>query len=87
MDVKPCPACGGTEFYIKRNVQAWHFYVLCSHCSMRGPEKGGDDETCAIAAWNALPRREDIEQLNREADFLAEHLEWAKQETQEGESK
>lgn len=53
----------------------------------RGPEKGGDDETCAIAAWNALPRREDIEQLNREADFLAEHLEWAKQETQEGESK
>ena len=50
-ELKPCPYCGATPEERLDEV------VWCPSCGLQGPE--GDSEENAIAAWNALPRRED----------------------------
>lgn len=72
--LKPCPACGGYP-EIAGTIDGKEVWIACGNlrgCRMGGPTRSTVEE--AGEAWNALPRCEDIEQINREADFLAEHL-------------
>ena len=66
-ELKPCPACGATDVFVGE--QGPVFFAACIYCNMKGPEtlrqKGAIDE------WNALPRRADIERVERERDWLA----------------
>ena len=71
MDVKPCPLCG-KESVIEWTHADMFCHVECTYCEVCGPAASMESE--AVEGWNALPRREDIERLNREADWLAEHL-------------
>lgn len=68
--LKPCPACGATDVFVGK--QGGVFFSACTYCNMQGPEtlrrKGAIDE------WNALPRRADIERVERERDWLAENM-------------
>ena len=52
-ELKPCPACGGTDLIIYGKGSEKH-YVRCHGCDMQGPEIYGRDK--AAAAWNALHR-------------------------------
>lgn len=47
------------------------YQVACA-CGVRGPMK--DSRKAAVAAWNALPHRADIERVERERDWLARQL-------------
>lgn len=70
--LKPCPHCDEPEVQlIAHELSA---YVACPTmgCWMHGPMKETAD--AAARAWNELPRHEDVEQLQKEADWLAEHL-------------
>lgn len=69
--IKPCPNCNiDDEIGIGcRNGRA---FVYCSACEMDGPEADNDD--AAVAAWNALPRRADIERVERERDWLIKRI-------------
>ena len=56
IELRPCPACGGTDLQINWNgVYERHFVRCYNHsCHMQGPEAYG---RAAIDAWNALPRK------------------------------
>lgn len=70
--LRPCPHCGEPEVRLMEHEAS--AYVACPTmgCWMHGPVKESAD--AAVKAWDALPRQEDVERLNREADWLAEHL-------------
>lgn len=57
--LKPCPACGGTDIRIGFDCLEERYYALCCDCRMRGPAKCGDEDR-AKDAWNSLPRRHEI---------------------------
>lgn len=78
--MKPCPSCRGTEFSIDA-VAPHKWDVLCATCLTHGPVKASRAD--AIAAWDALPRREDAEAMRLmvvEAKVLIPHgyREWHK---------
>ena len=73
--IKPCPACETETASLRGdNVKVW---VQCVSCLMCGPSYGLEDEFLgkrfadspaakkALAAWNAMPRRDD-----NNSDFL-----------------
>jgi len=62
---KPCPACGETE-HIYHSRSGNHLVVVreCQECGLSGPH--ADTPKKADAAWNAMPRRDKLEQFANE---------------------
>lgn len=56
IELKPCPACGGTDLQVDFNGVYERHFVRCYNpeCHMQGPEVYGREK--AAEAWNALPR-------------------------------
>ena len=73
LNLLPCPHCGkpATLWAVDMSEGV---YVFCDNCGMRGPLTEEMTEHAAITAWNALPRRADIERVERERDWLARQL-------------
>ena len=74
IELKPCPACGGPPEYAG-DAEGTEFWIACGYlrsCRMGGPSRKTMAE--AVEAWNDIPRRADIEQLERERDWLAVNL-------------
>ena len=69
-ELQPCPYCGDAMPTVSR-VGKCHT-VECG-CGMTGPYC--DESIEAVAAWNALPRRSDIERVERELDWVLDFLE------------
>ena len=69
-ELKPCPYCDETKplFFYDYSIGA--VTVCCGNCGMRGPATGFSKDG-AIAAWNALPRRP---QENEIKDFVEKTL-------------
>jgi hypothetical protein len=57
-EIKPCPACENAEAHVTGYEKLGH-WVACPSCVLTGPPKPSAAE--AIAAWNALPRRDEGE--------------------------
>ena len=63
-----CPACNGKASFQETDGR---MFVECQSCNMRGPSLSQrcknlpyvDAKGSCIAAWNALPRRADIERV------------------------
>jgi len=72
-ELKPCGYCH-SEFPECFPVGDGMFQVACSECAMRGPRYPSRDE--AVAAWNTLPRRAEIERLERERDWITSKMEF-----------
>lgn len=53
-ELKPCPACGGTDLSIYRGNNISFVECRQNGCRMGGPFR--ENKSSAIAAWNALPR-------------------------------
>lgn len=53
--LKPCPACDSTNVGTLYRIVDEMYYVRCSDCNMRGPEK--KYKAIAQRAWQALPRQ------------------------------
>lgn len=76
LKILPCPACEGEAVYKESEGR---MFVECQSCGMRGPSlslnwknvQETDAMTSVIAQWNLLPRLSDIEQAERERDWLA----------------
>ena len=76
LKIFPCPACEGEAVYKETDGR---LFVECATCGMRGPSlsqrwknvQDADAMTSVIAQWNLLPRLCDIEQAERERDWLA----------------
>ena len=60
----PCPNCGEAHNIGQNSDREWHIYCF----------PAGEDEFHAADAWNSLPRRSDIERMERERDWLAVNL-------------
>lgn len=71
LKIKECPGCGRSDCQVK-DLFHYDFHVVCDRCKMQGPYSPQVDES--IKLWNALPRKSDIEQLEREADWLAHEV-------------
>lgn len=73
-ELKLCPYCGHPATLWAADMSGG-VYVFCDGCGMRGPLTEEMTEQEAVAAWNALPRRSDIEQVERERDWLLSFFE------------
>lgn len=51
---KPCPYCGSMNVGALYHIVDEMYYVRCSDCNMRGPEK--KYKAIAQRAWDSLPR-------------------------------
>jgi len=67
---KDCPHCQSNDIVLDRH--GFLYCAVCFSCNMSGPRRQEREE--ALAAWNALPRRADIERVELERDWLAEVL-------------
>ncbi len=76
--LKECPACGSDNVEClvctinADEKQDVHFHIACESCYTSGPI--ADNGKIAADKWNALPRRADIERVERERDWLARQL-------------
>lgn len=77
-ELKPCPACGSDNVEClvctinADEKQDVHFHIACESCYTSGPI--ADNGKIAADKWNSLPRRADIERVERERDWLARQL-------------
>ncbi|WP_299396035.1 Lar family restriction alleviation protein [uncultured Desulfovibrio sp.] len=57
IELRPCPACGGTDLQVDYNGVYERHFVRCYNlpCHMQGPEIYGKE--AAAQAWNELPRK------------------------------
>lgn len=54
IELKPCPACGGTDLQIVETDMTCCIRCCTKGCWLEGPTK--EWKASAIEAWNALPR-------------------------------
>ena len=73
LNLLPCPHCGkpATLWAVDMSEGV---YVFCDNCGMRGPLTEEMTESAAISAWNALPRRSDVERVELERDWLIDYM-------------
>ena len=73
-ELKPCPNpnCSSTD--LGRNTDTGGSQVCCRDCETAGPY-GADPE----GAWNALPRRDDAQDVRAALERLMESAYWATQ--------
>ena len=58
-ELKPCPYCGNRAEYWNGDPDGSQgVFVFCEECGLRGPLTMDMTKAAAVAAWNALPRRE-----------------------------
>lgn len=74
--INPCPCCGnispeGKNVSPHQSIEM--IAIWCPDCHMQGPRCSTLQE--AIEKWNELPRKSFIDQLEKEADWLACELE------------
>lgn len=66
--VKPCPNCGSNDVIYLPTI------VNCQNCHLAVSNSGYLENPVSI--WNSLPRRSEIERLEKETDWLAHKLSW-----------